>query len=174
MPKHADVPYDQLLNPCLQGIDMGVLSEAGMPSIADPADALVRTAHRLNVPVLPLCGPSAICSAIAASGLNGQNFHFVGYLPRESTQLIKTLKTLEHQSHRTSTAYYFMETPYRSLKLYHIALQHLRPHTLFYIAAALHTATPLIRCTTIQHWKSHAPPPLQRVPAIFGLWTPNS
>jgi len=174
LPKHSEIPHAQLLNPCLKGFDVGVLSEAGIPSMADPADALVRTAHRLHIPVRPLCGPSSICSAIAASGLNGQNFHFVGYLPRDKALLIKKLKSLEHQSRRTATAYYFMETPYRNHKLFHTAIHHLHPHTLFYVAAGLHTSTPFIRCATIQDWKDLAPPPLQRVPAVFGLWTPDA
>ena len=118
-----------LLEPCLQGHDMGLASEAGMPAIADPGSSIVRAAHDLGLTVIPLVGPVSLMLALAASGLNGQSFAFVGYLPQDAAQRATRLRELEKTAHLTGQSQIFIETPYRNAALLDSAIQHLQPHT---------------------------------------------
>jgi len=108
---------------------MGLASEAGMPAIADPGSSIVRAAHDLGLTVIPLVGPVSLMLALAASGLNGQSFAFVGYLPQDAAQRATRLRELEKTAHLTGQSQIFIETPYRNAALLDSAIQHLQPHT---------------------------------------------
>jgi 16S rRNA (cytidine1402-2'-O)-methyltransferase len=147
----------------------GIITEAGMPGIADPGMELVRYAHQLGVRVTPLVGPSSIVLAIAASGLNGQNFAFNGYLPRNPHKLTARIRQLEKRSVQEQQAQFFMETPYRNNKLIEQILKTCHNNTLFTLAAALTTADEFIETHPISEWKKLPHRDFHKKPAIFGL-----
>ena len=158
----------QLLQPCLEGLPIGILSEAGCPGIADPGAMLVNLAHEKGIRVVPLVGPSSIILALMASGLNGQQFAFNGYLPIESAVRRKAIKDLEKRSRESGQTQLFMETPYRNDKLLAELLRSLRPDTRLCIAADLTLKTEWIRTLPISEW-SRVSVDLHKRPAIFGL-----
>ncbi len=156
------------LDPCLKGHNVGVLSEAGCPGIADPGAAVVRIAHAKNIRVVPLVGPSSIILALMASGLNGQNFAFNGYLPIDAAEKKTTLKQLERISRERNQTQLFIETPYRNDKLFQDLVKTLSPDTLLGVAADLTLPTEYISTKTIRAWKESSPE-LHKRPAIFML-----
>ncbi|MDX1332337.1 MAG: SAM-dependent methyltransferase [Robiginitalea sp.] len=158
----------EYLQPCLQGQDVGVLSEAGCPGVADPGAVIVRLAHDKGIQVVPLVGPSSIILALMASGLNGQNFAFNGYLPIEAQERKKLLRGLEKKSRELGQTQLFMETPYRNDKLFAELLRTLRPDTLLCIAVDLTLKTEWIRTMTISQWHGKTPD-LHKRPAIFAI-----
>jgi len=157
-----------LAAPLLAGHDMGVMSEAGCPGIADPGATLVRYAHQRAIRVVPLVGPSSILLALMASGLNGQNFVFHGYLPAAETERERALRELEKQSRRLAQTQIFIETPYRNQKLLQSILGVCANTTLLCIAVDITLSGEDIRTQAVAAWK-RAPPPLDRRPAIFLL-----
>lgn len=158
----------QYLQPCLQGQDVGVLSEAGCPGVADPGAVIVRLAHEKGIQVVPLVGPSSIILALMASGLNGQNFAFNGYLPIEAQERKKLLKSLEKKSRDLGQTQLFMETPYRNDKLFAELIRTLRPDTLLCIAVDLTLKSEWIRTKTISQWNGKTPD-LHKRPAIYAI-----
>lgn len=156
-----------LITPARHG---AVLSEAGMPGIADPGAALVRTAHRHGVEVVPLIGPSSLFLALAASGLNGQRFIFHGYLPVKSTERIAALKRCESDALRTGGAQLFIETPYRNEPLLKDMLDHCSPSTLLTIAIDLTQPGGTVVTRSIGAWRKQ-PPVLGKRPAVFIIGT---
>ncbi|MCO5723752.1 SAM-dependent methyltransferase [Robiginitalea marina] len=156
------------LEPCLQGESVGVLSEAGCPTIADPGADIVRLAHGKGIRVVPLVGPSSIILALMASGLNGQNFAFNGYLPIEPAERKKTLKSLEKKSRESGQTQLFMETPYRNDKLFSELLRTLHRDTLLCVAADLTLKSETIRTLRVSEWPGEIPD-LHKRPAIFAL-----
>ncbi len=156
------------LTPCLSGTDMGLMSEAGCPGIADPGAKIVRLAHQKNIKVLPLVGPSSITLAMMASGLNGQNFAFNGYLPIDKHERKKTIKKLEKKSFENQQAQLFIETPYRNEKLLKDLKRHLHPNTLLCIAREITTPTEFIQTKTIKAWRN-SKISLHKKPTIFVL-----
>ena len=156
------------LKPCLQGRDVGILSEAGCPGIADPGAAIVKLAHTTGIRVVPLVGPSSIILALMASGLNGQNFAFNGYLPIETQERRRIPKSLEKKSRELGQTQLFMETPYRNDKLFSELIRTLRADTLLCIAADLTLKTEWIRTRTISAWSGMAPE-LHKRPAIYAI-----
>jgi 16S rRNA (cytidine1402-2'-O)-methyltransferase len=168
-PGAAEVNLDPLLAPALQGRDIGLISEAGMPAIADPGAALVTAAHRLGVPVVPLCGPSSLLLALAASGLNGQSFAFVGYLPVDAGERTARIRELEAASRRLAQTQLFIETPYRNEALLAALLAGLAPQTRLSVSCGLTLPQAWTRTDTIARWKA-APTALAKdVPAVFSL-----
>jgi 16S rRNA (cytidine1402-2'-O)-methyltransferase len=157
-----------LAAPLLAGHDVGVMSEAGCPGIADPGAKLVLYAHRHGIRVVPLVGPSSILLALMASGLNGQSFVFHGYLPVAEVEREKALRELEKQSRRLAQTQIFIETPYRNQKLLSSILAACARNTLLCVAAELTLAGEDIRTMTVASWKQH-PLQLDRRPAIFLL-----
>ena len=115
------------LQPALEGHDVGLLSEAGMPAVADPGSSVVRAAHDLGMAVVPLVGPVSLLLALAASGLNGQNFAFVGYLPQDAAQRAQRIRELEALALKTGQTQLFIETPYRNAALWEALLKTLQP-----------------------------------------------
>ncbi|MEO1011070.1 MAG: SAM-dependent methyltransferase [Bacteroidota bacterium] len=156
------------LLPCEEGIHVGVLSEAGCPGIADPGAEVVRMAHQKKIRVVPLVGPSSITLALMASGLNGQNFAFNGYLPIEGKERKRELKRLEKLSRDKGQSQIFIETPYRNDKLMADILKTLTGNTLFCVASDITLATEFICTKTISQWQL-ASPELHKRPTIFIL-----
>lgn len=156
-----------LLQPALEGHDLGVLSEAGCPGVADPGAKLVSMAHRHGVEVVPLTGPSSILLALMASGMSGQQFCFHGYLPPKANDLAKDLKRLELLSEKHRQTQIFIETPYRNKNVVEQALLALQPDTLFCIAADLTLPTQFVQTKPIAAWQKTPPPDLHKRPAIF-------
>lgn len=141
------------LDPCIQGLDVALLSEAGAPGIADPGADVVRVAHDKRIKVVPLVGPSSILMAMMASGMNGQNFAFTGYLPIEKELRGKAIKSLEMVSRETGQAQIFIETPYRNEKLFLELLKRLKPDTRLCIATDISLQTEQIASKTVNEWK---------------------
>ncbi len=133
--------------------DVGLLSEAGLPAVADPGAALVALCHRKGIEVVPLVGPSSLMMALMASGLNGQSFAFRGYLPAKTDERKKSLKELEHQSKALNQSQIFIETPYRNDSLFQDLLKELQPHTLLCLAADITLPTQFIRTRTVAQWR---------------------
>lgn len=157
------------LAPALAGHDVGLLSEAGCPGVADPGARIVAMAHREGIAVVPLVGPSSILLALMASGMNGQNFCFHGYLSPKRPHLAKDLRRLEQLSIRYRQTQILIETPYRNQQLIETALQVLSPATRFGIAADLTLPTEYIRTRSVQEWREAPPADLHKRPAIFLL-----
>ena len=160
-----------LLAPLREGRDMGLLSEAGCPAVADPGANLVALAHQAGFEVKPLVGPSSILLALMASGANGQNFAFKGYLPAEKGARLTALKALEQHSRQQNETALFIETPYRNDALLADAVQHLHPATRLCVACDLTLPSQTIISQTIANWRKLAAlPDLKKRPTIFVLW----
>ncbi len=151
-----------------EGKTIGIISEAGCPGIADPGQILVAAAHEFGAVVKPLVGPSSILLTLMASGMNGQHFQFVGYLPVEESQKIKAIKDLENASKKKNCTQVFIETPYRNNQLMETILKTCNSSTKFCIAANITSANEFIKTKTIGEWKNNLPD-LHKQPAIFCL-----
>jgi len=162
-----DVPA--LLAPLRDGHDVGLLSEAGVPAVADPGAALVAAAHAEGIAVSPLVGPSSLLLALMASGLDGQRFRFVGYLPADSAARRAALQELERQSSRHRETQLFIETPYRNDVLLADVLEACKGSTRFAVAADLTGPSEWIRSAPVSEWKASKPPAIGKRPAIFLL-----
>jgi len=158
-----------LLDPLLSGHDLGIISEAGCPGIADPGANLVLLAHQNGIHVVPLVGPSSILLALMASGLNGQSFAFHGYLPIAEPDRNKTIATLEAESAKRKQTQLFIETPYRNEKLLNALIAHCRPRTLLCVATDLTLPGEQIFTRSIEQWKSLPMPHLNKRPSMFLL-----
>jgi 16S rRNA (cytidine1402-2'-O)-methyltransferase len=162
-----------LLAPILAGRSAGLMSEAGCPGVADPGSGLVLLAHRQGIAVMPLVGPSSILLALMASGMNGQQFRFHGYLPAKKPDLIRQIKRLEQLSAQDKSTQIFIETPYRSVGMLEALLHSLSPSTLLSVAADLTLPTQFVRTLPVTQWKVLKElPDLQRRPAVFLLQSP--
>ncbi len=165
--KHTEVSeHLQMIQPCLNGINVGIMSEAGCPGVADPGAAIVKIAHEKGIQVVPLVGPSSILLAIMSSGMNGQSFTFNGYLPIESAEKKSTLKNLEKLSFDKNQSQIFIETPYRNNKLLEDILQILQPSTHLCIATDITLPTEFIKTAIVQDWKK-IKVDLHKRPTIF-------
>lgn len=159
----------ELLAPLLAGHDVGIISEAGCPGIADPGADLVNLAHRNGIRVVPLVGPSSILLALMASGLNGQCFAFHGYLPIAEAERKKAISTLEAESIRRNQTQLFIETPYRNDRMFSALLAHCRPETLLCVATDITLPGEQIRTHSIVQWKSQPAPQLNKRQSMFLL-----
>lgn len=157
-----------LLAPLLQGRDGGLVSEAGCPAVADPGGALVRLAHRHDVVVLPLVGPSAILLALMASGLDGQRFAFNGYLPTDAGERAKSIRDFERLSASSRQTQIFIETPYRNAALMAALLEHCKSQTLLCVARDLTLDSQSILTRSIENWRG-ATIDLHKRPTVFLL-----
>jgi 16S rRNA (cytidine1402-2'-O)-methyltransferase len=157
-----------MLECSLAGKHVGLLSEAGLPCIADPGNIVVRLAHRKGIRVIPLTGPSSIMLALMASGLNGQNFVFHGYLPVKPDERTKVLRELEHAASKGNQTQIFIETPYRNLQMLESIVKVCHPSLTLCIAADLTLETEWIRSLTLNEWKKQKPE-LHKRPAVFLL-----
>lgn len=158
-----------LLQPLLHGTDVGLISEAGMPAIADPGAALVQAAHGLAIPVIPLTGPGSLLLALAASGLNGQSFAFVGYLPVDAAARGTRIRELEALSKRTGQTQMMIETPYRNAALLGALLSVLQPGCQLSVSCGLTLSTAWTRTASVSTWKARPFDMPGDVPAVFSL-----
>ena len=160
---------ERMLKPVLAGRSAGVISEAGVPGVADPGADVVALAHRKGVRVVPLVGPSSILMAIMASGLNGQSFAFVGYLPVKEPERIKRLKELERRAKDENQAQLFIEAPYRNIKLFETMLKTLSPKLKLTVAVDITSPNEFIKTRTIEEWRRGGMPDMAKRPTIFLL-----
>lgn len=160
---------DALLAPVLKGENVGLMSDAGCPAVADPGARLVARAHALGVRVVPLVGPSSILLGLMGSGLNGQNFTFHGYLPSAMDTRDRRLRALEDESRRLARTQIFIETPYRNEHLFAALLRVCQPSTRLCVARELATANEYLRTLVIADWRKTPPPALAKRPALFLL-----
>ncbi len=162
-----------LLAPLLEGIDAGLISEAGVPAVADPGANLVRLAHRHGISVRPLVGPSSLLLAVMASGLNGQSFAFNGYLPVDAALRTKRVRELEQRSKQERQTQLFIETPYRNRAMLETLATHCNGNTLVCVATDLTLASESIRTRSASQWKQDLAagtvPDFQRKPTVFLL-----
>lgn len=165
----AELPA--LLAPVMAGQDAGLISEAGVPAVADPGTNLVRLAHSNNIAVKPLVGPSSLLLAVMASGLNGQSFAFNGYLPTDATQRAKRIKALEERSRQEKQTQLFIETPYRNGALLEALAMNCHANTLVCIATDLTLTSESIKTQTAAKWKSDLAsgkaPDFHKKPTVF-------
>lgn len=165
--KHVDPALvNTYLEVCKQGFSVGVLSEAGVPAIADPGAEVVKLAHQKGIQVVPLVGPSSILMAMMASGMNGQSFTFNGYLPIDKDIRKKELKRLEKLSKDHKQSQIFIETPYRNLKMFDDLVATLLPNTQLCIAANITLPSEYIKTLSVKDWK-HQKPEIHKIPTIF-------
>ena len=158
-----------LLAPLLAGQDGGLVSEAGVPAVADPGADLVRLAHQHNIPVRPLVGPSSLLLAVMASGLNGQSFAFNGYLPTDAAQRAVRIKELEQRSRKEKQTQLFIETPYRNAAMLEALVAACAPGTLVCVATDLSLPSETIRTMTATQWKTAKAPDFHKKPTVFLL-----
>lgn len=158
-----------LLAAAVAGIDMGLVSEAGMPAVADPGASVVRAAHALGVPVVPLVGPVSLMLALAASGLNGQHFAFLGYLPQDAGARNQRLRELESLAHKTGQTQLFIETPYRNESLLQGLLHTLKPTTRLALCCGVTLPQQAIFSAHVSQWKQRPPSLPLHLPTVFLL-----
>lgn len=160
---------DRLLQPLREGEDLGLVSEAGCPAVADPGADLVALAQREGIRVVPLIGPSSLLLALMASGLNGQRFAFHGYLPAKEPERQKALRELEAESRKRRQTQIFIETPYRNLQMLDSLVRTCQPATRITIATDLTLPGETILTRTAAAWKKETPPDIERRPTVFLL-----
>lgn len=156
----------QLLQPVFTGKNIGIISEAGVPGIADPGSDIVLLAHEKNIPVIPLTGPSSILLAMMASGLNGQNFAFIGYIPVKKDERIQYLKKLEKKSETEKQSQIFIEAPYRNQHLLQDIIENCNLNTYLCVACDITLESEFIQTRTIKEWKKKIPE-INKRPSIF-------
>lgn len=162
-------PFDArpLLEPALQGHDIGLVSEAGLPGVADPGSSVVRAAHTLQLRVVPLAGSTSLLLALAASGLNGQHFAFVGYLPQDAAQRTQQIRKLENLARQSGQSQICMETPFRNAALWQALLHTLQADTWLSVSAGLTLETATSHSRPVREWRTHPAPVDNQTPAIF-------
>ena len=157
------------LTPLLEGFDVGLLSESGCPGVADPGSKVVALAHQKNIKVIPMTGPSSIIIALMASGLNGQQFKFHGYLPSEKEDRIKKIITIENESNKYHETQIFIETPYRNQHIFNDMIDKLQDKTKLCIALDMTSENEFILTKSIKDWKRETAPDLKNKPCVFLL-----
>lgn len=160
---------ERMLKPVLEGRSAGVISEAGVPGVADPGAAIAALAHRHGVRVVPLVGPSSILMSVMASGLNGQSFAFVGYLPIKEPERQRRLRELERRAVEEHQSQLFIEAPYRNVKLFETLVKSLSPRLKLTVATDITAPDEYIRTMTIEQWRKTGVPPFEKRPTIFIL-----
>lgn len=160
---------EKMLKPVLAGRSAGVISEAGVPGVADPGADIVALAHRKGVRVVPLVGPSSILMSVMASGLNGQSFAFVGYIPVKDGERAKRIKELERRAKEENQAQLFIEAPYRNVKLFEALVKSLAPKLRLTIAADITSPAEYIKTLTVEEWRKCGVPDIAKRPTIFIL-----
>ena len=167
--EHTTSPTEiaRMIEPLKAGRSAGVISEAGVPAVADPGQAVVELCHKHNIRVVPLVGPSSILMAVMASGLSGQSFAFNGYLPIKEPERSKTIKRLESRARTEHQSQLFIEAPYRNVKLLEQMLKSLNPDTRLCVACDITSKSEYIRTQTVAQWCKSTMPDIQKRPTIF-------
>lgn len=170
--KHTDTTeINKFLDPALKGDNIGLISEAGTPCVADPGSEIVMLAHRLSIDIIPLVGPSSIILALMASGFNGQSFVFHGYLPIDKKQRSSRIKELENNAYKLQQTQIFIEAPYRNNQLFQSILENCSEETLVCIAVDItNTETEFIKTKNVKDWKKNKLPDLHKKPVVFLLY----
>ena len=169
--RHTDRKFiGEYLKPMADGKDVGIISEAGCPAIADPGADVVAIAQKKGYKVVPLVGPSSIIMSVMGSGFNGQSFAFNGYLPVDIPQRIKALKKLENKVYNEDQTQLFIETPYRNQKMFETIVNNLRPQTKLCVAAGITCPEEYIKTKTCEQWKKDKLPDMGKIPAIFLIY----
>lgn len=163
----SQAEIEKMIAPILKGRSAGVISEAGVPAVADPGQAVVELCHKHNIRVVPLVGPSSILMAVMASGLSGQSFAFNGYLPVKEPERSKAIKRLESRAQSERQSQLFIEAPYRNIKLLEHLLKTLTPQTRLCIACDITSQNEYIRTATVGQWRKNSLPDIQKRPTIF-------
>ncbi len=168
---HGSTAFDArpLLAAALAGHDVGLLSEAGMPAVADPGSSVVRAAHELGLEVVPLVGPVSLLLALVASGLSGQHFAFVGYLPQEGAARVQRIRELEALALKSGQTQLFIETPYRNAALLQALLQTLKPDTRLAVSSGLTLATARNHSASVRRWQQQPVALDKYTPAVFAI-----
>lgn len=166
--KHGDL--SAFLKHLKQGESVGLMSDAGCPGIADPGAEIVKLAHEQQIKVIPLVGPSSIVLSIMASGFNGQNFAFVGYLPIEKPLKVKRIKELEQLAQKQHQAQFFIETPYRNDTLLEVLLEHLSPQTRLFVGKELMAEGQVVLSKSVAEWRKGPKLALHKIPVVFGIY----
>lgn len=165
--QHTDSQVTEAyLNPILEGFDVGIISEAGCPGIADPGAEVVRQAHIKHIRVIPLVGPSSILLSLMASGMNGQNFAFIGYIPVKPAERVKAIREIEKRSGVEKQTQIFIEAPYRNTQLINDLINTLNDQTRLCIACDITLEMEYIKTQTVSQWKKGVPD-LNKRPTIF-------
>lgn len=162
-PEHEVISFLKLL----ENQSVGLMSEAGAPGVADPGSVFTKLVHERNFQIIPLVGPSSILLALMASGLNGQQFMFHGYLPLDDSKRTQKIQELERESSRSGYTHIFMETPHRNSTLYSLLMDTLKSSTKVCIAANLTSENEFIKTKIVKNWLETDQPNLQKVPALF-------
>ncbi|MBR1631203.1 MAG: SAM-dependent methyltransferase [Paludibacteraceae bacterium] len=170
--RHTDLTQiAHYLTPIEQGQDVGIISEAGCPAVADPGAEIVRIAQQRGFDVIPLVGPSSVLLALMGSGFNGQNFAFNGYLPIEQAERQKRIRQLEQRALQEHQSQIFIETPYRNMQLFADLLQTCRQQTMLCVACDLTLQTQYLRTLTVGQWKHQQTlPDLNKRPTVFVIY----
>ncbi|MFC2097636.1 SAM-dependent methyltransferase [Bacteroidota bacterium] len=164
----TDEEKSDFLLPAIQGNDLGIISEAGCPGVADPGADIIFQAHKQNIRVIPLAGPSSIIMALMASGFNGQNFAFSGYIPIKKDERTRRIKQLEKRSKTEKQSQIFMETPFRNIQMFDDICEACQPDTYLCVATDISLDTEEIKSQTIKQWKKNRPD-INKRPSIFIL-----
>jgi len=165
----SDYEIQQSLAPALEGKDIGLMSEAGLPAIADPGNSYVAMAHQLDIQVIPMSGPSSIFMALMASGLEGQRFMFHGYLSAKKDELGKQLHDLEVRADRDQATQIFIETPYRNQQVMEVAENRLSSKRMLCIAAGIGSEGGFVKTKSMKDWRKSGWPEIHKVPTVFLL-----
>jgi len=163
----SEKEIQQALAPALAGHDIGLMSEAGLPAIADPGNIYIAMAHQLNIEVVPMPGPSSIFLALMASGLQGQRFMFHGYLSAKRDELGKQLHDLEVRADRDDATQIFMEAPYRNHQVMEVVEHKLSGKRMFCIAAGIGSEAGFVKTKSVNEWRKSGWPEIHKVPAVF-------
>jgi 16S rRNA (cytidine1402-2'-O)-methyltransferase len=162
-----EIPF--FLEPLMQGHDVGLLSEAGLPCVADPGATILRSAHSAGIRIIPLVGPSSLMLALMSSGFNGQNFSFSGYLPVEKKLRMKRIKELERNIMTMDQTQIFIEAPYRNIQVFRAVLETCHDNTLLCLATDLTASSESIAVDTVKNWKGKHPD-MEKRPTVFLLY----
>lgn len=170
--EHTDDNADlsEILLPLERGEPMGLISDAGCPCVGDPGNRAVEIAHARDFTVIPLVGPNSMIMALMASGFNGQNFSFNGYLPVKNGEREGKIRQLENKAYKENQTQLFIETPYRNLRMFEAILKSCRPETRLCVAAGITTKNQFIKTKSVAQWKKGKAPPIEKVPAIFLIY----
>ncbi len=170
--KHTErIEINSFLKPLLNGNNIGLISEAGTPCVADPGSEIVKLAHELNVDIVPLVGPSSIILALMASGFNGQSFVFHGYLPIDKKHRINKIRELENNAYKLQQTQIFIEAPYRNNQLFQAIIENCSNETLVCIAVDItNTKTEFIKTKNVNEWRKNKLPDLHKKPVVFLLY----
>ncbi len=163
----AGAEVERLVEPLLQGRSAGVVSEAGVPGVADPGALVVEACHRRGIRVVPLVGPSSILLAVMASGLNGQSFAFNGYLPVKPPERVRAIRFFERRAAGEGQSQLFIEAPYRNVKLWEELLRTLAPETRLTVAVDLTAPGAFVETHRVAEWRRRPAPELNKRPAVF-------